>query len=1130
MEGSQQDVVGVVMRALSVLGSPTTSQGDKLSANEILSKVKASDVNTVLGIAIGLIERESAAENLIFAYHLLSEVTQQKWHECSASQQEGLATFASSMLKKGDPSNIAVQKALAHFSAVVLSRQKEDLLSTSWEHVLKFGEMEQNQRSLVCQMAQFLCEEGSSSANRTAQERHALLSALTKLAVPTFQFLTQVAELHYGFCMQETDLNVQEGHAKVVQASLAAMETWCELVPLRRVGEGQVLRACQALLTVNPFEAAVLGVLEKIVCRKDVNESDVPVGVDAGVLVMGHLRKYHDLHRQNALDFEDGEHFEKAFKTATVFCAFAESFYQFLGKGVGRPEPRDVVIEVLKLFDFRSIEINVTPLAFWKRFLSIKGESWRGFSAGMMTSTHWMMPIAKNLGVCLFRLKDHLRSVEEDDVVLHLNDSLKEFRGRHSQIVSACLATYTLLFPKIVIEYVGSLLREAVEICNHPGADEAARVAKMRALACTITPVTLGEVANMEVIPRMMAEVLEGIVKISVKEQINLGYWLGHAVRSCSKVVRMTEASCGVILPLILDILFGLPMPTVGLGPRLDNARSGALFDARCWLSGAIRQLVENSPASVRPHYAGFKEKIGQGNAAQRVTILEVTVFREVFILSSYSAPPALQKEVLDWAFGPVYASWSQKPWIRGDAKSPQNLTSFLQYYLPVEGRHPNGEVAVGGCQNRWDLFHELLLLSKVYSRHPRSVWRDRKKPPPTNSIDPLLELVAVVGNILRFVQEIFDPKNRGLLGYLEPILQLSKEEMEALSGMNKLSRQKDDDDESSRVGAPNLGSSRKWLTCIFDRSTRILMMVGKSCPVFWVHDGLCQLLPPLVSESVAILDMRFRRLLLHQVVIPWMATCPRWRRKVWIFPMLMSTLPSLRQSLMQEWANASSKDSQHQGQRTEFEEIVFDGLLREETVDVANLYCQMSVQQGEEGNEKTATSVFEGLISWNPSSCEIVSKLCIDLLQVPDSRVVSKMIQFARLYISISESSKDMQNVVVGEMLHSLLKLLFDGNMETQAMLILAGIAEILIRHESNTTVHQCLLKLPGFSNKMLRKLQSTLPTKSEKKQKDFLAQILSSACGSQLLALTPKENVKKVTGVAEPRPRPKPAPSFFD
>lgn len=46
----------------------------------------------------------------------------------------------------------------------------------------------------------------------------------------------------------------------------------------------------------------------------------------------------------------------------------------------------------------------------------------------------------------------------------------------------------------------------------------------------------------------------------------------------------------------------------------------------------------------------------------------------------------------------------------------------------------------------------------------------------------------------------MFDPTNRSLLGPLEPILQLGREEMENLTGVQKPSRQTQNRDESHGV------------------------------------------------------------------------------------------------------------------------------------------------------------------------------------------------------------------------------------------------------------------------------------------------------------------------------------------
>lgn len=80
-----------------------------------------------------------------------------------------------------------------------------------------------------------------------------------------------------------------------------------------------------------------------------------------------------------------------------------------------------------------------------------------------------------------------------------------------------------------------------------------------------------------------------------------------------------------------------------------------------------------------------------------------------VATIAAQQGSPEVRNEVMEWCLKPVYDSWRDVTCFnyRGDNK-------FAEQYVAIEAQNPDGTLQMGGREHRWQLYHEILLLSKV--------------------------------------------------------------------------------------------------------------------------------------------------------------------------------------------------------------------------------------------------------------------------------------------------------------------------------------------------------------------------------------------------------------------------------
>lgn len=120
-----------------------------------------------------------------------------------------------------------------------------------------------------------------------------------------------------------------------------------------------------------------------------------------------------------------------------------------------------------------------------------------------------------------------------------------------------------------------------------------------------------------------------------------------------------------------------------------------------------------------------------------------------------------------------------------------------------------------------------------------------------------------------------------------------------------------------------SLLSLRKWLVQISDRCSIMLAAAPTSCPDFWSCQMLMQQLPQQLLTNMVHLDFKGLRLFLHQVMLPWLKSCPLEACNTWLASLLLCILHTNLAAVKRGWENLAQNRLQNgQGTSPELEEV----------------------------------------------------------------------------------------------------------------------------------------------------------------------------------------------------------------
>ncbi|GMH32916.1 hypothetical protein BSKO_00750 [Bryopsis sp. KO-2023] len=1104
---------GVILRVLSTLASGSTTQDEKREANQWLNKLKGGDLTTLLHSA-GELCSQTQAEFHVYGFSMLNEVVQKRWADCTEQQKNELTSFASRSLIKVTKSGTASKASsatVARFTGLVLARLPRDVLVSNWRGVLNFAKEGTSQLDVVCQVGRTLCEEASETtlAQRDNFEQGVLVKTVAALGPESLKFFAKLLETNYihGTKAEANSIEAKT-HFSLVSAILKVFESWMDLVPLSKLAEANVTLVFNGLFSCDQFKLQIIHLIEKIVSREGISEHDVAVGIDVGSIAFRYLDICHMKRRAKSLDLYTGDNFENVRLVAQAVCAFAQNYVERMNDDVqkiGR-----IMEQALSIFKFGSMEIAVSSLPLWIRVLTptrpqkLSMQQYAAIKKGLAR-------IAKDLALCLFGLHEHMRITSGKDDNLQAYSTIDEFREKHIGDLSMCLSNLANIYLKSVENFIKPVVGSAIKVCNDKAANPGHRVLYMKKVALMLDPVSLGKGLEAPT-KKMFLDIMQALVQMNVGDNMELARWYGEALRSCSRVIKLDKALCGVLVPRVIDILWGLPVPTAGLGlPMLSADKYLILAEARMNLCLVVRNLVEQAPKVLLPSVRGFRKKVDEAKRKQRLTIAEFIVFLEVATIAAQPGGADIRNETMQWCLKPVYDTWKELPF-----QNPRNDVKFAQLYVPIQSESADGSVLqMGGREHRWQLYHEVLLVSKVFARSSTKskaapvTLRDSSS---TSPIANRLDLILIIGKIVRSIIDISEQQHNS--PWLARILKLGASEAEAFATGSVSEVDESELQEALRVAGAELQSCRSWLQLIFERCGGILGSIGQACPSFWSHRHLSTKLPKLIIEKAGSLNVRYSSKFVDQVVIPWVKLCPQCHRTSWVLPAIRDFLPKLHKEVMEGWGTLSEVKSKRVGRERDLEEIAYRGVLQEQTESEAKLLEALTEKLVDDATRRKSKPVFDDLLENYISLCPVVTNYGVELLGLKNWSLVESLVKFCRYSVRCSGKSADIVQVIIQRMLPFTLELLYEPQMEVVVEPILNLATDILVKFISmSPPVRECLQRLPGVQRQHCDELANHLIRGNSVEQKGIILDFFIQMGGEEMRALQDIRHKKMIS-----------------
>ncbi|GMH33169.1 hypothetical protein BSKO_01003 [Bryopsis sp. KO-2023] len=1089
-----KDFAEVVLEAVQVLGNPGSTQQHKKQAHVLLTKAKESNTGTTLGVA-SVLCRQKQDDVAMFGYNLFSEVVKKRWKECTDAERKDLATFTWKCLTKaGDVGPSApIRAAVCQLCGLLLSREEQQSLVAGWGKVLEFGGKGPRQFGLMCQVGKVLTsqateldstEEGDVCTGPRLDAKIAQRSLVANLGIigpKTVAFLSKSVERYYHQGVEQSKLGNSENVtacADLVSTGLTSIGHWVDFMPLTVLAEAGVVHACQALVNLSQFGDSVLDIIDKVVQRKDVSEAEVVVGAKCGQIAMSRLERMHTKRREKRLD-TFGKDFQSLNHAITSSIEFASQYAERLYNDDAKLGA--LVAQVLSVFKFQSVELAAASLSFWHWALNPRPLNvFTEFSQSLKRA---LSSIAKDLATCLFGLYEHMQvsSGEEDNFIIHFD--MVDFREKYNAQVAGCLTNLAQIYPATIRSHITSIAKGTLAACNSREGSPENRVALMRRLSYVLEHASQNQAMESELIKMALRETLEELLRMDIGANMELALWFGEALKCCTKAVQLNKELVGLLIPRIIYMMCRLPMATAGLGlPLVGAAKYKTFSEARMNLCIIVRSLVEQTPGPVLLTINSYMAKIDKAKKEQRLSMAEYITFVEVAVMASLPGSMSVQEQILTWSLEGLRKSWGEKTWIY----MLQNGTDFGDQYLAYDVRS-DGSVCMIERDLRWELYHEILLISKVLSRCPRKKWRSSKEPIPDTAAKITMDLVYVVGKVMRSIQMLWDVC-KGHAVWSE-ILELKSTPESPTTKRSELQ-------EGLAVSDISIASCRLWMEVIFRKCGSILGSTGFVCPFFWDQPQLCQRLPKLITEPVQHMRVGYCKDLLEQVLIPWVTLCPIWKQQTWVLPIL-EIVPQLHKKIKDGWE--AVENSQFADLKTE---IAYQAFLQDDTEQFAKLLEAIGAGLNDETTRTKSKSVFDRLLDEQNTQCREIIQYTMYLLALRNWSVIEPVVQFCRYLVTLSHRYKDIQNLVTSEMLPRVLDLLFDGGMANVGGPLVCLLGDILSKYlGSDEGVIRCMMKIPGMTEQKLQMLSRNLV--GGHKMKEHLMDTLMNCCGDQLLAL---------------------------
>ncbi|CAD7698097.1 unnamed protein product [Ostreobium quekettii] len=1107
-----------VLQAISVLGRPHSTQQQKHEANNLLAQVTLAEPPLCLSVANVLCGPHQQEDVQLFGYSWLHGLVSKRWTQLTGQQQKDIAMFSleKAMQAFQSTNNQGVRNTAAQLLAGVLIRSDQKSFEAASSLFVGGGGQDNPQGELAC-VVQYYMSEGVTQFGHELPEpqRRAALSMLTAAAAVTLQFLMKIISQHCSAASSAASQGNQEvalKETKGIKTALMTVSSWVSWAPLPRIQQAGVIDMCRALVMTQELCASILEILDKIICRECHSDEDLQIIVAAGSALASAVGQF----LQQNLQVMDEESCEAAEKFVGALSTFGERHAQHLSNA---QEQRALVQQIVACCSIQHVKVRALPLSFWYHHLNSAQQAnkipEKTSALGLPLLEECSKPLAKFIIQFMSQLSG-------DDCTSGLFDTAQEqndFKSRVAGQLQNCLRLACWLFPECCMEEVGQLHQEVRQTFEPTLPALGEQQHKLTLLGTVLEAVAQGlEGPRSEVAARHLSDVIKGLLKIELRHDIVPQFV--RAVEAGKAVLHKDETLAEMLVGFVHDNVLKFPCEGRGPPPLQAACPSGSVSQAnakaRLQLCHMLSKVAHSAPKAFLKHLQNLTFRMETLKQNGDLGDGEIAVFMEGVLAVSKAADRSVQDQILSWMLNPIAAKWTAPSWL-AHLESPR---AFVAEYMPFQVS--GGELMIGNREQRWELFHDVYLVQKIYAEADRPAGNLGEGHPLTT----FLQLVLVVGRLLTCVFRLWDPSMRGSLGPLSNALDLAADEKKPYLKSSGVRSQEAGDDDGMGIAGTSLVSLRKWLVQISDRGNIVLATSPASCPDFWSCQPLVQQLPQLLSTGVVHLDLKGQRLFLHQVMLPWLKSCPLQACNIWLAPLLQAVLHTSLATVKQGWERLSSNGPRWgQNETGDLEEVVYEGLLRE----LAQEQCKMLDALAAPTQEST---VFEALWQSNRKVCETAAVSALESLQWPDTKAIQSSLNFCSYLVAVSTNVPDLKPMVTDALLKAALQLLTFERAEIFHTFVLDIIASIVHKHVATSpTVKQVLLTLPNMTTQAFDCcIQEMNATQSAKRHRRAVRDVLVESCGTHMRALASVQRPTTGVQVSEPGAKSPKAASFYD
>lgn len=1107
------------------------------------AQLKASELRAATALGSELAHSGNSLEAQVLGYSLLQHLVANRWDEFTSEEKNKLASLCYDLMQQATgQGSYAIRSKSAFLLSLLIKRSGSEFWEAALPQLLSFASDHGTPaQEIVAMVLHYVADEIMQFGDDVQGDvRRVLLSCLLSTAPPTLAFLQQIIE-------QNVTVD-SPGSFAVVQAALAAAAAYAEWVPVRRLIEPGLMRTIGTLLNNGRHREAACDVFHQFAGRKRGDESKVVYDAAVTEVATILIAAAEALLAQSVVNLQyegDDEEFGLLF-CETLATAGGMQWSAF------QKEQRNSFLNVM--LRFAQIEyppLAIKSLAFWAKWLhdlpgSVVVESGNYGAALPMEGLVALIDIAAD------QLEHRATLPQEgDEVPPYFDDHMdyREFMVNYRSHLSAIIRGAAAIVPDQAFISARRRLDAALEsVAGHALLSKTLLDSSVFFFDSVVKAAwdasVQADTNRVEAVIKHVEPILQTLLALRVSEPAYL-HIQAQGISSCAKLLIVRPNLVAQTIHRLLEILAtAIILDEDGRAPPPMNPPPGwrEKLLARQAVAAVIVSFSRTAPEAFLPHLESLAAQSKELWDKGLIRFGEHNAIKEGIVAAAAVGPEQLQVPVLEFVLAPVRSEWSSQA-TQTALSSPENfIATFMPSLSGTTGG--GGPAAVGGGPARWALYHQIHLIERSIRAQ---VGGGADAVPLAVHLEWALPVML---QVVSLVHAVYTPAGRSLVGPgLQLALELSTQEKAfflrkiALASSKgrqfdaqSSQQQQDDSGDYSSVGDASISGLRAWLRHAKEFVYHTIGMLPTQCPAAMESSTLLESFCSHHQAFIESLDHQNARLVIRHVILPLIRACPARHLPAWVVGPIATLAPHMQSRLTDSWTHLMTSNATIGGASEADEEIIKERLLRELTLEYAELLREVTVRicedptvplLGAKGKPPVpllpATApgkktLLELMLEVAPSTGFIAATTAVAGMTWPDDSAM-KFATFCKALVALAPRDESMKSFVGSQVLRAAISCLALTNMATRQADILALIRNILAQQwglpgptsgnnlelsQRSNVADPILSELPGMTPEKLRAFKAQLTSSSsEKSQRDMIKKMLKECSGMKLNAL---------------------------